>query len=89
MSSETRKKACRSSVSQPRVADWKYSWGVKGRERRMVDVSGTERPRLHLPPRVLWWRDWIGVGLVSWGVTGGVEGVEEGQGVGGGGERTF
>lgn len=54
MSSETRKKAWRSSVSQPRVAVWKYSVSVRGRERRREVESGTERPRLHLPPRVLW-----------------------------------
>ena len=53
MSSETRKKACNSSVSQPRVAVWKYSFSSKGRERRRDAESGTERPRLHLPPMVL------------------------------------
>ena len=53
MSSETRKKAWRSSVSQPRVAvalNWE---GERGEERRIEAVSGTERPRLHFPPRVL------------------------------------
>ena len=64
MSSDTRKKACRSSVSQPRVADSWYSLGERGRWRRMEVVSMTDMPRLHLPPTVLWLRDcyW----LVSW-----------------------
>ena len=53
MSSETRKKAWRSSVSQPRVAVEWNSEGVRGRESRIDAVSITEMPRLHLPPRVL------------------------------------
>ena len=53
MSSETRKKAWRSSVSQPRIAV-SLNWAsVRGFERRMDAVSGTERPRLYFPPRVL------------------------------------
>ena len=56
MSSETRKKACRSSVSQPRVAAW-WNWvESRGAERRMEAVSKTEMPRLHFPPRVLCFR---------------------------------
>ena len=53
MSSETRKKACNSSVSQPRVAVRKYSVSSRERERRREAESGTERPRLHFPPVVL------------------------------------
>jgi len=54
MSSETRKKAWRSSVSQPRVAAGaRWLEGRWGRERRMEQVSRTEMPRLYLPPRVL------------------------------------
>ncbi len=58
MSSETRKKAWRSSISQPRVAAEWYSLGLRGRERRMLAVSITLRPRLHFPPRVLCFTDW-------------------------------
>lgn len=54
MSSETRKNAWRSSVSQPRVAVRKYSVSSRGRERRREVESGTESPRLHFPPKVLW-----------------------------------
>ena len=58
MSSETRKKAWRSSVSQPRVAT-EWNWVVfSGAERRTEAVSRTEMPRLHFPPRVLWRRAW-------------------------------
>ena len=57
MSSETRKKACRSSVSQPRVAAaWKAeaeSEALGVVEERRAVVSSTEMPRLALPPRVL------------------------------------
>lgn len=54
MSSETRKKACKSSVSQPRVAvAAKWAGGRVGVERRMEAVSSTEMPRLYFPPRVL------------------------------------
>ena len=60
MSSETRKKAWRSSVSQPRVAVEWYSAGVRGRARRMEAVSTTDMPRLHLPPTVLWLSDFEG-----------------------------
>ena len=53
MSSETRKKACSNSVSQPRVhAAWCWV-GVSGEGERREVVWRTERPRLHLPPRVL------------------------------------
>ena len=57
MSSETRKKAWRSSVSQPKVAELKYSSLERGRERRIEVVSTTDMPRLHLPPMVLCFRD--------------------------------
>lgn len=61
MSSETRKKAWRSSISQPSVAVGKNSEDegdvIEGSERRSAAVSGTERPRLHLPPIVLWKSD--------------------------------
>lgn len=53
MSSETRKNAWSSSVSQPRVAVRKYSDSSRGRARRREAESGTERPRLHFPPTVL------------------------------------
>ncbi len=53
MSSETRKKACSSSVIQPSVAVLKYSSSVSGRPRRIEALSGTDMPRLHLPPSVL------------------------------------
>ena len=54
MSSETRKKACRSSVSQPRVAAaWKVDGASEGVEERSAVVSRTEMPRLALPPRAL------------------------------------
>ena len=57
MSSETRKKAWRSSVSHPSVAvRWKSS-PERGALLRIEAVSGTERPRLHLPPTVLCWTD--------------------------------
>ncbi len=51
MSSETRKKACRNSVSQPRVAVSWYCWGVR-EERRCAAESGTARPRFSLPPEL-------------------------------------
>lgn len=82
MSSLTRKKAWRSSVSQPRVEVAWVSGGVSGRERRREALSGTERPRLHFPPSVLWRRLWgrggggsagvggKGVGGLDWGVEG-------------------
>ncbi|KAL1836703.1 hypothetical protein VTJ49DRAFT_4748 [Mycothermus thermophilus] len=57
MSSETRKKAWRSSVSQPRVAAWKYSSSVRGRPRSTEAESTTDMPRLHLPPTTLNSRD--------------------------------
>lgn len=57
MSSETRKKAWRSSVSQPRVADKRYSSGESSRPRRIEDVSITDMPRLHFPPKVLYLSD--------------------------------
>ena len=57
MSSETRKKAWRSSVSQPRVADKRYSSGESARPRRIELVSTTEMPRLHFPPMVLYLSD--------------------------------
>lgn len=76
MSSATRKKAWRSSVSQPRVAVWKYSVVLRGRRRRRVVESGTERPRLHFPPMVLWWRDWGGrLVRMGGGELGGLGGV--------------
>ena len=53
MSSETRKKAWRSSVSQPRVAVAWYWESVRGFSRRREAESGTERPRFSLPPMVL------------------------------------
>jgi len=62
MSSETRKKACSSSISQPSVAVGKNRGDegevMLGSERRSAAVSGTERPRLHFPPTVLWNRDY-------------------------------
>lgn len=57
MSSETRKKACKSSVIHPRVADWKYSSSDKDRSRRTWVVSTTDMPRLHFPPVALAWSD--------------------------------
>ena len=52
-------------MSQPRVAVGKKSGeegavhgGFEGLRRETV--SGTERPRLHFPPRVLVLRDWEG-----------------------------
>lgn len=56
-SSETRKKACRSSVVQPKVAECKYSSSDKERSRRIWVVSTTDMPRLHFPPVVLNLRD--------------------------------
>ena len=53
MSSETRKKAWSSSVNQPRAAVAWYWVGVRGFSRRREAESGTERPRLSLPPIVL------------------------------------
>jgi len=57
MSSETRKKAWRSSINQPRVEAskkvWEFSEGVTVVDWRRETVSTTERPRLHLPPIVL------------------------------------
>jgi len=57
MSSETRKKAWRSSINQPRVEASKkvceFSDGVTVVDWRRETVSTTERPRLHLPPIVL------------------------------------
>jgi hypothetical protein len=49
-------------VSQPRVVRWNVcvSEGLVG-ERREMPVSGTERPRFSLPPRVLALRDWLAV----------------------------
>ena len=61
MSSETRKKAWRSSVSHPRVAaewNWVEESGV---ERSMEAVSRTEIPRLHFPPRVLCFTDYLAI----------------------------
>lgn len=58
MSSDTRKNAWSSSVSQPRVAVRKCSFSSRGRESRREVESGTERPRLHFPPMVLWYSDW-------------------------------
>ena len=57
MSSETKKKAWRSSVSQPSVATAWNCEEERGAERRMEAVSRTEMPRLHFPPNVLYSRD--------------------------------
>jgi hypothetical protein len=58
MSSATRKKAWRSSVSQPRVERWKDWRSVRGLgARRERAVSRTERPRFSFPPRVFVLRD--------------------------------
>ena len=56
MSSETRKKACKSSVIQPSVTVSLNCCSLRGEGERMAAVSGTERPRLHLPPTVLYCR---------------------------------
>lgn len=79
MSSETRKKACRSSIIQPRAQVGKKALeegdeagGVVGLSRETV--SGTERPRLHFPPRVFVWRDCVLL-LLGRGGDGGVWGV--------------
>lgn len=57
MSSDTRKKAWSSSMNQPSRAAWKNSSSVSLRLRSSCAVSMTERPRLHLPPSVLWYKD--------------------------------
>lgn len=51
-------------MSQPRVAvgenseeEGEVQGGSEGLRRETV--SGTERPRLHFPPRVLVLRDWV------------------------------
>ena len=67
MSSETRKKACRSSVNQPRMAVWRWSWAERGAEERVEAVSMTERPRLHFPPTVLCLRDYVGLDQLKLG----------------------
>ncbi len=59
MSSETRKNACNSSVSHPSVAVFRYSSGSRGLERSIEAVSGTDIPRLHLPPMVFSFRDCV------------------------------
>ena len=82
MSSETRKKACSSSVSQPRVAVARNCSGLRvpfGARRAAVSI--TEMPRLHLPPRVLWLRD-CEMGIVNWKPC-------EGMGIGDQAGRTF
>lgn len=65
ISSETRKKACRSSVNHPRHAEWKYSSSDKERSRRIWVVSTTDMPRLHFPPMVLNLSDWVGQDQIS------------------------
>ena len=62
MSSETRKKAWRSSVSQPRVAVEVNSRVERGWGLRMEAVSITDMPRLYFPPRQLYFRFWGGWG---------------------------
>src|SRR3569833_169279 len=52
MSSDTRKKACSSSVIQPSAAALKYSSSERGRPSSMDTESGTDMPRLHFPPTV-------------------------------------
>lgn len=59
MSSLTRKKAWSSSVSQPRMLRCSNCSSVRGCFRRARPVSGTERPRLSLPPGTLTLRDYI------------------------------
>ena len=57
ISSETKKKACRSSVIHPNVAASKYCCSDSGASRIMETESGTDMPRLHFPPIVLALRD--------------------------------
>src|SRR5689334_13589501 len=57
MSSDTRKNACRSSVSHPSVARSLNSSGLKGRSRSWRAVSGTEMPLFNFPPGVFALRD--------------------------------
>lgn len=59
MSSLTRKKACKSSISHPSVERSRFSSGVRGRWRICKAVSGTERPLLSFPPGVLAFRDYF------------------------------
>lgn len=56
MSSDTRKKACSSSVSQPSVAVAVKLSGDNGLVLRMEAVSITDMPRLYLPPKQLYLR---------------------------------
>lgn len=60
MSSLTRKNACSSSIIQPRVAARKNSSFVSSRFSRSWAVSTTDKPRLHLPPNVLWFKLYMG-----------------------------
>ena len=57
ISSETKKKAWRSSIIQPRAADWKYCSSESGVSRSRETESGTDIPRLHFPPIVFAFRD--------------------------------
>ena len=65
ISSETRKKACRSSVIHPNVAASKYCCSDNGASRIMETESGTDMPRLHFPPIVLALRDCVNVSICS------------------------
>jgi hypothetical protein len=59
MSSSTSIVACSSSTSQPSTAASKNSaWDSTRPSRSSRTESMTLRPRLHFPPRVLWWSDW-------------------------------
>ncbi len=58
ISSETKKKACRSSIIQPRVEAWKYSSPESGLSKSRETESGTDIPRLHFPPIVFAFNDW-------------------------------
>ena len=61
MSSETRKKAWRSSVSQPKTEAAVKSEGESvDCERRREQVSMTDMPRLYFPPIQLYLRDYNG-----------------------------
>lgn len=57
ISSDTRKNACNSSMSQPKIERSRTSLSLRGRLRICRAVSGTERPRFSFPPGVLASRD--------------------------------
>ena len=65
MSSLTRKKAWSNSVIQPRMLRCSNCSSVRGCFRRARPVSGTERPRLSLPPGTLTLRDYRAQMMVS------------------------